>query len=681
MRLLCFTLFFLIQLTIKQQVFAQHENELIHESSPYLLQHSNNPVNWYPWGEKALNKAEEEDKPLIISIGYAACHWCHVMEKEAFQDTAIARFMNENFVSIKVDREERPDIDQLYVDASRIISGNVGWPLNAIALPDGKPFYVVSYLPKDKWLKTLEIFANGYKNEKAKIVEQAAMITEGVKDYSYINVAPVEQKFSMNILKQMYAGMQSKFDLQYGRIKGEPKFPMPVTLNYLLEYFHATQDKTVLNYTVNTLDNLALGGIYDHLGGGFSRYAVDDAWQVPHFEKMLYDNALMVSLFTDAYKVTEKDLYKNVIEETLAFVQNELMDTKTGLFYSSISADSEGEEGKFYTWTQDEIQQALGNNATTFSGYFQVEDAGNWERGQNILRILPEVYQPETSEKFKEAKKLLFKLREQREKPEVDDKLLTSWNALMIDAFAGAYRTFGNETYLKVAEKNANFLMNQFSEDHQLLRNYKKGKVVPAFLDDYAYLIKSLITLYQATFDEQYLKWSWELTAYVKSHFKDEDSGLFYYTQKEAEGLVSKKMELVDNILPASNGVMCKNLQLLGWYFGEDSFQAEAEKMISHIVTDMMENGVFYSSWASTALWLVEEPFEVAIVGENYQSVRSKWDQEYHPNIIFFGGDKEGELPFMQYKLVEDETNIYVCRNKICNKPVKELIQAKQMIK
>ncbi|UZR99873.1 thioredoxin domain-containing protein [Chondrinema litorale] len=676
-----YLLLFICQLAISQMVFAQHENELIYESSPYLLQHANNPVDWYPWSEKALDKAQKEDKLLIISIGYAACHWCHVMEEETFEDTTVANFMNEYFVSIKVDREERPDIDQIYVDASRLITGNAGWPLNVIALPDGKPIYVVSYLPKDKWMKTLDIFSKGFSTERAKLEEQAAMITQGVKELAYIQEDPTEKNVNMEMLNSMFENMQSQFDFQNGGLSGSPKFPMPVTLSYLLEYYHATNDAAVLEFVTYSLDNIALGGLYDHLGGGFARYAVDEAWEVPHFEKMLYDNALLVKLYTNAYKLTGKALYKNVVNETLAFLLSEMRDSETGLFYSSLSADSEGDEGKFYTWTYKELVEVLGEPTPEFLAYFQITKEGNWEKGQNILRIASEQYIDQKIQRFNKEKQLLLKSRASRAYPEIDDKQLTSWNALMIEALANAYRTFGNTAYLKAAESNTAFLMQHFEKDKKLIRNYKEGKVISAFLDDYSYLINASITLYQATFNEVYLNYSKELESYTEKHFKDDKSDLYYYTPNDGKELVSRQMELRDNILPASNAIMCKNLQLLGWYFDEEKYQEQAESMMSHVMEDMLENGIHYASWASSALWIAEEPFEVAIVGENYKILTEKLDKEFHPNIVFFGGKNEGVLPFMQYKLIEGETNIYVCRKKICNRPVKELIQAKNMLK
>ena len=676
-----YLLLFICQLAISQVVLAQHENELIHESSPYLLQHAHNPVDWYPWGNKALNKAQKEDKLIIISIGYAACHWCHVMEKETFADTTFANYMNEHFVSIKVDREERPDIDQIYVDASRLITGSAGWPLNVIALPDGKPVYVVSYLPKDKWLKTLEIFAKGYENDRAQLEQQAAMITEGVRDLAYVHEKPSEKSMSIGILHTMYENMQSQFDFQNGGLNGAPKFPMPVTLNYLLEYYHATNDAAVLEFVEYTLDNIALSGLYDQLGGGFSRYAVDEAWEIPHFEKMLYDNALLVKLYTNAYKLTGKTLYKNVVNETLAFLLSEMRDSETGLFYSSLSADSEGEEGKYYTWTYNQLVDVLGEPTPEFLAYFQITKAGNWEKGKNILRIASEQYIDQKAQSFNKEKQLLLKNRASRLYPEIDDKQLTSWNALMIEALADAYRTFGNTSYLKAAESNTAFLMQHFEKDKELFRNYKEGKEISAFLDDYAYLINASITLYQATFNEVYLNNAKALADYTEKHFKDDKSELYYYTTNKGKELVSRQMELRDNILPASNAIMCKNLQLLGWYFDEEIYHEQAESMMSHVMEEMLENGIHYASWASSALWMAEEPFEVAIVGDNYRILTEKWDKEFHPNIVFFGGKNEGVLPFMQYKLIEGETNIYVCRKKICNRPVKELIQAKNMLK
>ncbi|MEM1134705.1 MAG: thioredoxin domain-containing protein [Bacteroidota bacterium] len=677
----CISVLFII---ISHYALAQSEkakgNQLLNESSPYLLQHAYNPVNWYPWGEIALEKAKKEDKLLIISIGYAACHWCHVMEEESFQDTATARFMNEHFVAIKVDREERPDIDKIYMDAFRLISESTGWPLNAIALPNGKPIYAVSYLPKDQWLKTLDIFSKGYRDKREQIEKQAEMLTEGIQKFAFTTEKPPVQKFEMDMLNKMFTNMQQYFDTNYGGFKGAPKFPRPTAFHYLLEYYHATKDIAILETVENTLDHIALGGIYDHLGGGFARYTVDEAWKVPHFEKMLYDNAMLVSLYADAYRLTKKELYRQVIKESLAFVQRELTDG-SGLFYSAVSADSEGEEGRFYVWQQSEIEKLLQEESKAFCDYYHIEKKGNWEEGKNILQLSPDNYQTEVTVSLQPVREKLFKERENREKPEVDNKLLTSWNSLMIHAFSNAYRALGNTAYLEIAENNASLLMQHFQQDEGLLRNYKQGKKIPAFLDDYAYLAKALIALYQVTFNEKYLNWAMTITTYTLEHFQDENSGLFFYTEKNKQGLVSQKMELADNVLPASNAVMCKNLQLLGWYYERKDFHEITEKMISHIIPALLKDGNFYASWASSLLWLVKEPYEVAIVGENYQKIRRNWDKEYLPNILIFGGDKEGDLSFMQYKLIEGETNIYVCHRKICQRPVQEIALAKKLLK
>lgn len=670
-------------LPLKSQSIKEGKaNALINESSPYLLQHAYNPVNWYPWGEEALQKAADEDKLLLVSIGYASCHWCHVMEKESFQDTTVAQFMNENFISIKVDREERPDIDQLYMDAFRLIAEETGWPLNAIALPNGKPIYVVSYLPQKQWLKTLEIFNKGYTIEREKLIQQAQMLTNGVKELNFVNTEVPNKAFDQALPTEIFDNIQLGFDQELGGLNGAPKFPMPVLLESLLQYQHFKGDADALKMVSNTLDQIALGGIYDHLAGGFARYAVDEKWHIPHFEKMLYDNALLIRLYTNAYKVTKKPLYAQVVKQTIAFLIDE-MRAENGLFYSALSAEAEGEEGKYYVWEKEEIDKILGEENLLFNAYYQISSAGNWENGKNILSISPSSYSDKQSKELKEAREILLKERKKRIKPAIDNKLLTSWNALMITALAEAYQTFGKKSYLETAKANASLFNTYFKENRELARNIEQEEPIPAFLEEYAYLIQANISLYQATFEETYLLEAKDITEFTLTHFQDTSSKLFYFTRnttiKVGENLL-QQIPIIDNILPSANSTMSRNLQVLGWYFDKAQYHEISQTMLKIALPRVIENSISHASWLPSLIWAIEEPYEIALVGVNAQNLSTEWAKNYLPNVVLFGGETEGSLPFMQYKLDEGKTSIYVCRNKICKRPVYQVQTALQML-
>jgi uncharacterized protein YyaL (SSP411 family) len=668
-----------------------YTNELIHESSPYLLQHAHNPVNWYPWGDKALQKAKDEGKMLIISVGYSACHWCHVMEHESFEDTTVARLMNENFVCIKVDREERPDVDQVYMNAAQLITGGGGWPLNALALPDGKPFFAGTYYPKENWVKLLNYFIDMYANNPASIVEQAEKVTAGIQSSGAVSFNDVDGRFSQNTMDDAFYKLRESVDDRRGGRDGSPKFPMPSIWEYALQYSKLANNKEALTVVNTTLENMAYGGIYDHVGGGFARYSTDADWHVPHFEKMLYDNAQLVSLYTHAWQETKNPLYKKVVYETLEFIERELTSTEGG-FYSSLDADSEGEEGKFYVWTAAKIERELGETSKLFMDYYNVQKTGNWEHGKNILfrnesdvdfaknhnKTVVEIQQI-----IEAGKATLLKARSQRVRPGLDDKQLTSWNALMLRGYAQAYRAFGEKKFLKSAEKNANFLLdNAINKQSEITRNYKDGKSsITGFLDDYAFVISSFIELYQATFDEQWLTRANALTEYATEHFFDSKSGMFFYTDNHNSNLVSRKMEVSDNVIPGSNSEMAMNLFFLGHYLYNDEYVETARQMLVNVQTDVHENVYFYSNWGRLEAFFVHPPFEVAIVGKDFKAMRQQFDRGYNPFVLFYGGDGASELSLLEGKLIKGQTTIYVCRNRSCKAPVTSVAEAQKQLK
>lgn len=667
-----------------------YTNKLINETSPYLLQHAHNPVNWYPWGKEALNKAVDEERLIIISIGYSACHWCHVMEHESFEDTTVAQIMNEHFVSIKVDREERPDIDQVYMDAAYLLTGSGGWPLNVIALPDGRPVYAGTYFPKDNWLKILNYFTNLFTKQPELFEQEAEKITEALKQANIFGSDTDSAEFNKENITAAYQKGISRIDFKNGGTMGAPKFPLPDIYEFFLAYYYHTKDGKTLKAVTTLLDKMSAGGIYDQVGGGFARYSTDDIWKVPHFEKMLYDNGQLVSLYSNAYKITKKESYKNIVYETLEFIQREMTDKSNG-FYSAYDADSEGEEGKYYVWSKKEITKILSENTELFCDYFTISEEGNWEHAKNILfktddvEHLLEKYginEKTLIEKITASNKMLFNEREKRIKPGLDDKILTSWNALMLKGFIDAYNAFGEKIFLETAVKNAEFISSKMiDEDGRVYRNYKNGeRTINGFLDDYSFTIEAFIALYESTFDENWLYKAKTLSEYVIKHFKDKATGLFFYTSDLDVSLITRKMELSDNVIPASNSSLAKGLFKLGTYFYNREYNSIAEKMLKRMREQFEANPLYHSNWGLLSLNLLYSYYEVAIVGNDFRSKLSEISAKYFPNIILMGGSDEGTLQLLKQKLVQNETMIYVCVNKSCKLPVNNVDAAiKQM--
>ena len=655
-----------------------------------MLQHAHNPVNWYPWGDEALKKARDENKMLVISVGYAACHWCHVMEHESYEDTTVAKIMNEHFVSIKVDREERPDIDQIYMNAAYLITGNGGWPLNVLALPDGKPFFAGTYFTKEKWIMVLNYFIDIKHNNPSELVSQADKITTGIKSSETVVLNTETIILEKSSLVGIFNGLKPHIDFKKGGINRAPKFPMPSAWEYLLHYYSVSNDQDALDAVLSTLDNMSSGGIYDHIGGGFSRYSTDENWHVPHFEKMLYDNAQLVTLYSHAWQLTKNPEYRRVVYETLEFIENELTSPEGG-FYSSLDADSDGEEGKFYVWTKKEVESVLGKEASLFIDYYNITENGNWENKKNIL--YRKLSDNEVRQKFNiDARELLtrseisrrtlLKVRNERVNPGLDDKILTSWNALMLKGYVDAYRAFGKNEFLEAALKSADFLTkNAISQNNAITRNYKNGKSsIPGMLDDYAFTASAFISLYQATFDEKWLYRAKELTDYALLHFFDNPSGMFFYTSDDHSDLIARKMEIADNVIPSSNSEMAMNLYLLGKYFDNESYTLKAREMLNSVQKDLPGNIYYYSNWGILGIHFIHPLHEVAIVGEDWDSIRKTIDNSYLPDAIFLGGRDEGTLSLLKNKLVPGKTTIYVCVDRACKIPVNTAEEALRQI-
>ncbi len=666
----------------------EYTNALIHESSPYLLQHAHNPVDWHPWGPEALEKAEKENKLLIVSIGYAACHWCHVMEHESFEDSTVAAMMNEHFIPIKVDREERPDVDDIYMSAAQLMTGSGGWPLNAFALPDGRPVWAGTYFPQDQWIKILERFVELKENDYERLLSSAEQLTSGIGNLDAVELVTAEVQYEEQLIHDISGRFLDQVDIVEGGRRGAPKFPMPNNWEYLLKYADRANNAEALQAVTTTLDKMANGGIYDHVGGGFARYSVDGVWKVPHFEKMLYDNAQLVSLYAQAYSKTKNPQYRRVIEETLTFVQRELTSPDGG-YYSSLDADSEGEEGKYYIWTTAELDQLLGDQAQLYKDYYSVTVEGNWEHGNNILHItesplaIAKKYQLSEEELISQISALnekLHELRAKRERPGLDDKILTSWNALMIKGYVDAYKALGNPDYLEEAILQAHFIIGaQMQDDARLNRNYKDGKSsINAFLDDYAQLIQALTALYEVTFDESWLNVSRDLLDYAIAHFYDEETRMYYYTSDVDPPLIARKKVLGDNVIPGSNSMMARNLARLGEIYYEKPYIEMADQMLANMMPTItqIQQPSFYSNWLQLLLDQVYAPYEVVVMGPDATALSHEMMQSYQANSFYLGGNAISTLPLLEYKYVDGQNMIYVCQNKVCKLPVQEVDKA-----
>ncbi|MBN2174345.1 MAG: thioredoxin domain-containing protein [Bacteroidales bacterium] len=661
-------------------------NQLINETSPYLLQHAHNPVDWYAWNERTLEKAQTENKMILVSIGYSACHWCHVMEHESFENEEVARLMNEHFICIKVDREERPDVDQVYMDAVQLISGRGGWPLNCFALPDGRPFWGGTYFPREQWMEILKNIVLIYKKEKDKLQQQAEEITNGIKKNYFLASETVEKHISKEDINSMVQTFSSRFDRTEGGIRGAPKFPMPNNYLFLLRYYARSKDPDILKQIELTLDKMAAGGIYDQIGGGFARYSVDDRWHVPHFEKMLYDNAQLVSLYAEAYKLTKKESYRQVVEETLEFIQRELTSPE-GSFYSALDADSEGEEGKFYVWTKQEIDEICVEDAGMISDYFGIDEAAYWEEGNNVpvraksISKLEEKYnkpKDEVTKILEKNKKKLLKRRSERVRPGLDDKILTSWNALMLKGYVDAFEATGNKEYLNIAGMNGQFMLENLSKsDGGLFHNHKKGKsTINGFLEDYAFVIEAFISLYSSTGEEKWLNEAKRLMDYTISHFYESEWGLFYFTPHENTDLVTRKFEVTDGVIPASNSSISNSLFILGLLFENHTYQQIAEKMLSKVKDNLEKYPTAFSNWGILAMNLAWPFYSVVVCGSESEKLIQQFRVYFLPYIFKVFSVTPGDIPILKNRFVKNKTLIYVCTGSECKQPVDKVENA-----
>lgn len=653
-------------------------NKLANETSPYLKQHAHNPVNWYPWGKEALDKAKEEDKPILVSIGYSACHWCHVMERESFEHEEIAQVMNDNFICIKVDREERPDIDQIYMDAVHVMGLNGGWPLNVFTTPDLQPFYGGTYFPPHNWLQIIQGVAKAYDTNRSQIEESAKEFARELSrsETEKFGLTGSEAKVSIDTLFVIVDKLKTHFDKEEGGMDRAPKFPLPSVWHFLIYANNLVQKNGVGEQVELTLDKMALGGIYDHIGGGFARYSVDARWFAPHFEKMLYDNGQLLSLYSEAYRVNPKQLYKNVVYKTIEWLKNDMMSEEGG-FYAALDADSEGVEGKYYTWTSGELREILGDDYPLFYEYFNIREDGNWEENRNIL------YCKESPSQYARDKELehdafekklsrwvdkLKKVRDKRIRPGLDDKILAGWNGITLRGLTDAYRVFDDEDILSLALKNAEYIVKELIKGNKLYRLKNDRRTIEGTLEDYAFVIYGLIGLYEVTFDEKWLAHARELADTTLAEFYDDDEGLFFYTSANTSFTIARKKELFDNVIPASNSQMAINLYLLSKFYYNDYYKYAINmyNKMEHLVK--AEPG-FLTNWAKLAFYIAHPTAEVAMIGKDKHTFRKDFEKYFVPNKIIAGGG--GDVPIVQNRtLVNEKTTIYVCYDKTCKLPV-----------
>ena len=677
-------------------------NHLIHESSPYLLQHAHNPVQWYPWGEEALSKAKELDIPILVSIGYAACHWCHVMERESFEDEEVANYMNEHFINIKIDREERPDLDHIYMDAVQAIAGNGGWPLNVFLTTDAKPFYGGTYFPPQKafnrpsWKDVLMNIHDAWKNRREELTLQADKLIEHISSAGNLlgknNMTADDDPnslFSKEHTKTIAENILRSADTVYGGFGAAPKFPQTFAIQYLLCYGHFFKHEKALEHAEFSLQSMLNGGIYDHLAGGLARYSTDSQWLAPHFEKMLYDNALLVSVLADAYQITNHKIYEEAIHKTLRFFVSEMKHPDGG-FFAALDADSEGIEGKFYVWDEKEINDILGTGAGLYGKWFGVSENGNWE-GKNILNISEkeEKFAAENHISVQELQLLvnngngkLLKERNKREKPMTDDKILLGWNALFLTALCKASAALSNEYYKEQAVLLFDFIIKKFSQEGMILfHTYKNDEAKhPAFLDDYAYMIQSCIQLQEITSDQRYLTEAKKITEYVIENFENKQNGFFYFTHRDQKDVVTRKVEFYDGAVPSGNSIMAENLFYLSVVFEKKDWLLKAQNLTKNMLEIVLKYPASFAVWGSIILKQAMGINEIIITGKTPQYLQKELLRMYIPNKVFQSADKEAEFPLLLQKSYGENPLIYVCKNYQCLAPVDQISMLKNVI-
>ncbi|MBK9936214.1 MAG: thioredoxin domain-containing protein [Cytophagaceae bacterium] len=666
-------------------------NKLAQETSPYLLQHKDNPVDWFPWGDEALNKAQTEDKPIILSIGYSSCHWCHVMEHECFEDFEVAEIMNHYFVCIKLDREERPDIDAIYMDALQNMGLRGGWPLNVFLMPDTKPFYGGTYFPKKNWINLLLSVVNSFKTQREKLQESADGFARSlnIKDSEkyFFGQEIQEIAFSGDEINQILNKIQESYDTIDGGMKRSPKFPMPTIWKMLLDAIAYFPNEKHINQLKLTIERIILGGIFDHISGGWCRYSTDDKWKIPHFEKMLYDNGQLLSLTARANlyfkeNIGFKQLTDWALSSTVAWLEHE-MSSAVGGFFAALDADSEGEEGKYYVWEEKEIKEALAEKSDYFIQTYKVTAQGNWEENKNILHL--ENY-PENFPTLVESHKILKNKLLNRVRPGLDNKILCGWNALVLNGLVETLRFTDVVFPIDIVKNGFEFFENNFMVKHgDLLRlKHQAGhKDNLAFLEDYSSTIAAFINYYQYCFEEKYLNYSLQLTDYLIDNFYDDSENLFYFTDKNAEKLIARKKEIFDNVIPSSNSMMAHNLNLLGRIFEKESFLEISETMFKKVKPLLIQDPQWLSNWVALGMYFSAQKHDIVVVGPDYKNILKELQKaRFLPNAIFFGTNQTSNLPAFEGRLLNDnQTRIYICIDKTCLLPLTNLNEAIEILK
>lgn len=657
-------------------------NRLIHETSPYLQQHAFNPVDWYPFGDEAFELARTSNRPLLISIGYSACHWCHVMEHESFSNPEVAAIMNRDFVCVKVDREERPDVDQVFMATVQLLHNNGGWPLNCFALPDGRPFWGGTYFRPAQWTELLGQISALYNRSISELNEQAKRISEGIAGMSIIDLPADNQLPDLDFVNEMYNQLSLRFDTDYGGMIGAPKFPMPVVWEFVAGYFQLAKLPEALNQLSLTLRKMAMGGIFDQIGGGFARYSTDKYWKVPHFEKMLYDNAQLISLYSKAYALTGDTQFRDTLDKILFFVKNDFT-SEEGYFFAALDADSEGEEGRFYLWNREEIKQQLPEYGDLVADYFGVDKEGAWEKGKSIL-LRPvsdalfasrqHLSEEELRQLIKMSSTVLLKERNTRIKPGLDNKMIVSWNAMMIKSLVDSYHSSCNQSSKEAALKAAHYITDKMMlPDGSLLRTPGKEKSgISGFLDDYAFTIRAFISIYQLDYEDVWLFRAKQLCEKVFDDFSDKTSPLFWYTpQKQAEqwSLVRVK-EVTDGVEPSGNAVMAENLFVLGLYFEKQEWLKYSEDMVINMKNRIQAYPSSHAHWAQVVAMQVNGVTTVVATGTQARKYAETLRRKNKAFTIFAAAANESELPIFDNRFKTGESLIYVCKGTVCDAPV-----------
>ena len=652
-------------------------NMLAGETSPYLLQHAENPVHWQAWSEEVWEMAKAEDKLVLISIGYSSCHWCHVMEAETFENDSVARFMNEHFINVKVDREERPDVDHVYMTAVQLMTGSGGWPLNVLVLPNGKPLYGGTYHPTEQWMQVLTEINRLYREDPQKANDYADRVAKGVAEVNLIEAPAAEGIPGMETISGAVELWKNEWDLQWGGFKGEQKFMLPSNLDFLLDYAYLTKDQQAADHLRKTLQLMSRGGVFDQLGGGFYRYSTDSEWRIPHFEKMLYDNAQLIGVYARAFKFYQDPEFRETADRIFGFLRQEMKNPDGG-YYAALDADSEGIEGKYYTWSEADLKSLLGGEFDIFADYYGIGGAAGENNTDWVL------YRNQSDQAFAQKQgitltelsalksgwhKVLMQERSRRTRPGMDDKIITSWNALLVSSLVTAYEAFDKADYLNEAVHLFASVLEQTYDSGDLQHSFKKGAATqPGFLEDYTYMAQAAFKLYQATADEVYLNTAEELIAEAQARFRKTDSPLYRF--KEDDELIAAIVKTTDGVLPSPNTVLAELFLKLGHFKYDKAYLQQHQEMLRLLSGRFLQSPQNYAAWGSLLLLQQNNYYEVAIVGEQARDLQAEMNRNFLPNALVVASETPSELPLYEQRFVGGETYIYVCQNHSCKLPV-----------